>query len=75
MARDKPTAGKAPAMPAQPFETPEDPGRTIEGYRGARRRLVARVAISGVGPWASAVMLALVATSALVAGAFGIATG
>ena len=75
MARADRSAGEVTAVRANPVGTTADPGETIVGYRGARRRLVARVAVSGVGPWASAVMLAPVATSALVAGAFGIATG
>ncbi|MDZ7713108.1 MAG: hypothetical protein U5L06_08325 [Rhodovibrio sp.] len=62
-------------MRANPVETPEDPGRAIEGYRGAQRRLVVRVAVSGVGPLASGLTLALLATSALIAAAFGVATG
>lgn len=61
---------------------PDDPAQAIRGYRGARRRLVARVAIGATsrsagalstGAWASGLMLALVATSALVAGAFSLA--
>ncbi|MBK1670142.1 hypothetical protein CKO28_19075 [Rhodovibrio sodomensis] len=56
---------------------PCDPAQAIRGYRGARRRLVVRVAIGSrgrsTGAWASGLMLALVATSALVAGAFSLA--
>ncbi|WP_156092778.1 hypothetical protein [Rhodovibrio salinarum] len=50
----------------------DDPGQSIQGYRAARRRLVARVAVNPVGVWATGVMLALVATSALVAGVFSL---
>jgi hypothetical protein len=71
---DRP-AGQATAAQPHRVGEPDDPGRAIAGYRGARRRLVARLAVSGIGPWASGLMLALLATSALIAGAFGIATG
>jgi hypothetical protein len=75
MARAERPAADGPVFPATQAGAPDDPGRTITGYRGARRRLVARVAVSGVGVWASGLMLALLATSALVAGAFGLAAG
>ena len=75
MARAERSAGAAPAARATRAAAPEDPGRTITGYRAARRRLVARVAVSGAGAWASGLMLALLATSALVAGAVGLAAG
>ena len=75
MARAERSAGATPALGANRAGAPDDPGRTITGYRGARRRLVARVAVSGVGGWASGLMLALLATSAFVAGAFGLGAG
>ena len=71
---DRP-AGQATAAQAHRVGDADDPGQTIAGYRGARRRLVARLAVSGVGPWASGLMLALLATSAVIAGAFGLAAG
>ncbi len=75
MARADRPAGEATTARAYRVGEPDDPGRAIAGYRGARRRLVARVAVSGVGPWASGMMLGLLATSALIAGAFGFVTG
>ena len=75
MTRADRRAGEATATRADRVGALEDPGRAIAGYRGARRRLVARVAVSGVGTWASGLMLALLVTSALLAGAFGLATG
>ena len=54
---------------------PDDPGRTLGGYRGARRRLVARVAVSDIAGWAAGLMLVLLATSALIAGAFSFPAG
>lgn len=58
--------------------SPGDPEQGIRGYRGARRRLAARIAVSSerrpsTGGWASGLMLALVVTSALLAGAFSLA--
>lgn len=54
---------------------PGDPGAAIRGYRCARRRLVARVAVTALGGWASGLMLALLATSALLAGVVSLTAG
>jgi hypothetical protein len=75
MARADRQAGQADMARTHRVGEADDPGQAIAGYRGARRRLVARLAVSGVGPWASGLMLALLATSAVIAGAFGLATG
>ena len=75
MARAERSGGDTRAPGAGGDGAPDDPGRTLHEYRGARRRLVARVAVSDVGGWASGVMLVLLATSALIAGAFSFSAG
>ena len=75
MARADRPARQATATQGHRVGEPDDPGQAIAGYRGARRRLVARLAVSGAGPWASGLMLALLATTAVIASAFGLATG
>ena len=72
MARADRSAGDTPAARAGGDGAPDDPGRRLRGYRGGRRRLVARVAVSDAAGWAAGLMLVLLATSALIAGAFGL---
>jgi len=75
MARADRSAGDTRAARAGGNGGPDDPGRTLRGYRGARRRLVARVAVSDIAGWAAGLMLVLLATSALIAGAFSFPAG
>ena len=68
MAGKRAAAGRGAAGATDGAASPPDPGAAIHGYRCARRRLVARLAVSALGGWASGLMLALLGTSALLAG-------
>ena len=75
MAGKPAAAGRGAAGASGGAASPPDPGAAIHGYRGARRRLVARLAVSALGGWASGLMLALLGTSALLAGVVSLSAG
>jgi hypothetical protein len=75
MPRKRPISGQGVACDGDLDGRKADPGWETQGYRGARRRLVVRLAMSPSVGWGSGLMLALLATSALIAGVFSLSTG